>query len=62
MEAPSVQHMHAPRSQHQTALAGPPDKSGVLKVVAMEEQRPMIEKAKEIVPKFVNSRVKESIL
>ena len=42
-----------------TADDGPPRSSGVLNVVAMDEHIPMILKAKEIVPRLVNSRLKD---
>lgn len=45
---PRVKHMHAPRIQHQVTDAGPPNVSGVLNVVAILEQRPMILNAKLI--------------
>jgi hypothetical protein len=34
--------MQAPSSQHHTALAGPPNVNGVLKVVAIELHRPYV--------------------
>lgn len=40
--------MVAPNIQHHVTEAGPPSKSGVLNVVAMLEQRPMILNAKLI--------------
>ena len=40
--------MHAPNIQHQVTEDGPPSRSGVLKVVAILEQRPMILNAKLI--------------
>ena len=46
--APRVKHMHAPRIQHHVTDAGPPRRSGVLNVVAIDEQRPMILNAKLI--------------
>ena len=48
MRIPSVRHMQDPRSQHQITEAGPPNKRGVLKVVAILEHKPMILKAKLI--------------
>jgi hypothetical protein len=53
--------MEAPRIQHQTTLAGPPVSKGVLKVVATDETRPMMENAKEMVARFENSRLKEPV-
>lgn len=41
--------MSIPMNQHQTTEAGPPERRGVLKVVATEEATPMIENANEIV-------------
>ena len=40
--------MQAPRIQHHVTDAGPPSSSGVLKVVAMLEHRPMMLNAKLI--------------
>lgn len=45
---PRVKHIVAPRIQHQTTEDGPPSRRGVLKVVAILEQRPMILNAKLI--------------
>jgi hypothetical protein len=59
MDEPKVKHIVAPRIQHHTALAGPPSRRGVLKVVAIDEHIPIIEKANEIVARFVNSRLNE---
>lgn len=53
--------MHAPRIQHQTTLAGPPVSKGVLKVVATDDTRPMMEKANEMVARFENSRLNEPV-
>lgn len=46
--APSVKHIVAPRIQHHVTEAGPPRVKGVLKVVAILEQRPMMLNAKLI--------------
>ena len=46
--APRVKHIVAPRIQHHVTEAGPPSVSGVLKVVAILEQRPMMLNAKLI--------------
>ena len=46
--SPRVKHIVAPKIQHHTTEAGPPRVNGVLKVVAILEQRPMILKAKLI--------------
>ena len=46
--APSVKHIAAPRIQHHVTEAGPPRVKGVLNVVAILEQRPMILNAKLI--------------
>ena len=46
--APRVKHIVAPRIQHHVTEDGPPRSRGVLKVVAMLEQRPMILNAKLI--------------
>ncbi len=43
-----MKHIVAPRIQHQVTEAGPPSSKGVLKVVAILEQRPMILNAKLI--------------
>ncbi len=48
MLAPSVKHMQAPRIQHHTTEEGPPTRRGVLNVVAILEQRPIMLKAKLI--------------
>lgn len=45
---PRVKHIVAPRIQHHVTEAGPPRVRGVLKVVAMLEQRPMMLNAKLI--------------
>ena len=44
--------MVAPRIQHQVTDEGPPSNNGVLKVVAILEQRPIMLKANEIYNKF----------
>lgn len=41
--------MTEPKNQHQTTEAGPPRRSGVLRVVATELATPIIENAKLIV-------------
>ncbi len=46
--APRVKHIVAPRIQHHVNEAGPPRVRGVLKVVAILEQRPMMLNAKLI--------------
>ena len=46
--APSVKHIVAPKIQHHVTDAGPPRVRGVLKVVAILEQRPMMLNAKLI--------------
>ena len=46
--APRVKHIVAPRIQHHVTEAGPPRVRGVLKVVAILEQRPMMLNAKLI--------------
>lgn len=47
-DAPRVKHMQAPKIQHHVTVEGPPRSSGVLNVVAMLEQSPMILNAKLI--------------
>lgn len=49
-------HKILPINQHQTTEAGPPVKSGVLKVVAMEEHIPMMENANEKVDKLFEKK------
>jgi hypothetical protein len=61
MLEPRVKHIAVPRIQHHTTDEGPPRRSGVLSVVAMQEGIPMMLNAKLIVAKLVNSRLKEGL-
>ena len=47
-DSPRVRHMQDPISQHHPTEDGPPNKSGVLKVIARLEERHITEKAKLI--------------
>lgn len=49
MEVPKQMHMKVPMNQHHTTEAGPPSRRGVFKVVATEDETPMMLKAKEMV-------------
>ena len=54
--APRVKHIVAPRIQHHVTEAGPPRVNGVLKVVAILEQRPMILNAK-LICRIISGRI-----
>jgi len=48
--------MQLPKNQHQTAVAGPPEEIGTLKVAGTEPNTPRIEMAYDTVDHLVNSR------
>ena len=45
-----------PKNQHHTAVAGPPDATGMLNVAGTEPSTPRIEMAYDTVDQRVNSR------
>jgi hypothetical protein len=61
MEIPRQKHMMDPMNQHQTTEAGPPERRGVFKVVATEDETPMMEEAKARVERLPNSRANSCV-